>query len=517
MARVPRRLLRRTRARAAWGLGALLLAPNVLAQAETTRLDLTWTPPPPPSKTFTYTQPAEAKPLRAAAEIGAVLAVGFAWYATTAPTVKRWDPGYRWATFKNKLTLKDFGTDSNEFGTNFVGHPAGGTGYYLAARANRLSIPVSFGLAVTGSLLWEMFGEVSEVVSMNDMIVTPLAGIAIGEATTQLGAYFDRQSSSGGHRILGSLFGPLKSLNDRLDGLSPDRSGLDEDEWHRFRADAALTLSQEDRAVGGNRRVWPEGSALLSSELVRLPGYDRTGEDMRWFSDGNVSNIALTASAGGAGLTDVAFSTQVVLAGGYYRSSRRDARGNAWGGNGLFGVTTGFVYAFHQYHREQPSKLDRVSTVQPLGFSFEQRGWLGETVVTGAVELGPDFGGMTPADITGFDGDPARLPLVQRQRGYYLGVGGHLRARLALAHGPAFLTGEVAGIGLRGISVPADPQGPRLEDELVTYGLELGARVPGSAFTPRLFAERRLRRGVVGDLPGRAGDSTLGAGMGATF
>src|SRR5215831_304957 len=108
--------------------------------------------PPEPAETFAYTTPAEPKPLRAILEVGVVLTLGFAWYATSAPTVHEWDPGYRWSTFRQKITGVDVGLDANSFGTNFIGHPLGGTGYYLAARSNRLSILQSFGVAVAGSL-----------------------------------------------------------------------------------------------------------------------------------------------------------------------------------------------------------------------------------------------------------------------------------------------------------------------------------------------------------------------------
>lgn len=511
MARAPRRAARRARARAP-ALAAFFVAGGVLGQSETARAGGA-SPLPPPPETLTYTEPAEPKPLRAAAEIAAVLTVGFAWYATTAPTVKNWDPGYRWATFKTKLTLQDFGTDTNQFGTNFIGHPAGGTGYYLAARANRLSIPVSFGLAVAGSLVWELFGEVSEVVSMNDMIVTPLAGIAVGEATTQLGAYFDRQPPSAGNRALGAVFGPFESLNDRFDHLTPARSSGARDEWHRFRTEAAFTLARDD----GRPHLWPEGRATLSSELVRLPGYDEAGDDALWFDDGNASSIEFSASAGAAGVTELAFTTKVVLAGAYYRSSRRDARGEKWGGNGLAGVTTGFVYSFHQYRREQLTSVDRLATVEPLGLLWTQRGWLGGLLATGSVEGGPDFGGVTPAAIGAFHGDTARLPPVQQQRGYYLALGGHLRARLAFESGPVFAAGELSLLGLRSARGPSEAPGTPLADELVRQELELGARAPGTAFTPRLFWERRRRLGWVSGQRGASGDSTLGAGLGATF
>ena len=41
--------------------------------------------------------------------------------------------------------------------------------YYTMARSNQLSVAESTAFAVGGSLLWELFGEVREYISINDM------------------------------------------------------------------------------------------------------------------------------------------------------------------------------------------------------------------------------------------------------------------------------------------------------------------------------------------------------------
>jgi Domain of unknown function (DUF3943) len=61
--------------------------------------------------------------------------------------------------------------------------------YYLVARTNTLSIPASLLFAIAGSTLWELVGEFKEKVSINDMIVIPFAGMAIGEVFVQLGGF----------------------------------------------------------------------------------------------------------------------------------------------------------------------------------------------------------------------------------------------------------------------------------------------------------------------------------------
>ena len=116
-------------------------------------------------ETFAYTEPADPSYPRALLEMTGILSVGFLWYVTQTDIAQDYDVNYTWPVFRKKLTGEALGFDTNHFGTNFIGHPLGGTGYYLAARSNRLSIAESLGFAVFGSLLWEYFGEVSERVS----------------------------------------------------------------------------------------------------------------------------------------------------------------------------------------------------------------------------------------------------------------------------------------------------------------------------------------------------------------
>lgn len=472
-----------------------------------------------PVGTFEYTTPVEPAPLRALLELGAVFTLGFAWYATTAPTVQNWDPGYRWSTFRDKITGGDVGLDANSLGTNFIGHPLGGTGYYLAARSNRLGILQSFGFTIAGSLLWEVFGEVSEVVSTNDMIVTPLAGLSIGESTIQLASHFDRSAPSPGNRVAGAVFGPIKTINDALDGVEPERvrHGEVPKDWHQFHAELAGTLAIVDATPAVPGRSWPEARLALGSEVVRLPASAEAGRAAGFFDDGNASRIELTLTAGEVGVTDLAFRTQAVLAGGYYRARRLDAQGGAWGGSGWAGVGSGFQYTLHQYRRDQGRAMDRIASVQPFGLVFEQRGVLGRPAVVTALEVGPDFGGVTPVAIADFTGQKAELPVVQAARGYYFAVGGHLHASVALELGSLRASGEFLGESFVDAGGSKGPEPVALSDTLVLYGGALGFCDSSTGITPRAFVQRRERAGKVGQARGSRGETTLGLGLGAVF
>lgn len=75
--------------------------------------------------------------------------------------------------------------DGNNISTNNIEHPYGGAVYYNVARSNGLSFWAAAPVTLAGSLMWEVFGEPVPP-STNDLIITTMSGIALGEATRRL-------------------------------------------------------------------------------------------------------------------------------------------------------------------------------------------------------------------------------------------------------------------------------------------------------------------------------------------
>lgn len=73
-----------------------------------------------------------------------------------------------------------FKWDNDQMGTNLFLHPYHGNLYYNAARSNGYNFWQSGAYAFGGSWMWEMFLE-NESPSANDIIATPVGGVAIGE------------------------------------------------------------------------------------------------------------------------------------------------------------------------------------------------------------------------------------------------------------------------------------------------------------------------------------------------
>lgn len=135
--------------------------------------------------------------------------------------VARADYGYvDLHTWKRNLRLGPE-WDVDEFGINFIGHPYQGTLYYNAARAQGYNFWQSAPFALAGSLTWEYFGENTRP-SYNDLVYTPLNGIALGEILYRVSSNILDDRSRGRQRaareIAAGIVNPVRGLNRLLQG-----------------------------------------------------------------------------------------------------------------------------------------------------------------------------------------------------------------------------------------------------------------------------------------------------------
>lgn len=484
----------------------LLVGVAVLAAPRTARADESDSP-----DTFQYVGPTQKNYLRAIFELGALTTVGIAWYAIDVKKGANVD--YRWQMFERKLSGTAFGHDDNAFGTNFHGHGVGGNVYYLSARSNHLSIPESFGFAVAGATLWEYFGEIGEIVSVNDLIVTPLTGVGVGEPLTQFGAYFDRRPPSFVNRLFGTLFGPLKSVNDALDGAQLSRDSNPRNDWHRFRLAVSPMFTKSEftdsrRAVANSsnfRFDWDE-------RLARLRDYEDVGDRAEFFVDGNLSGMSLRAAYGERGFSDFAFSTNVVPFGYYRRRAQLSAAG-LQGGGFVLGFELGYRYLVHRYLDGPTDMLDRAAFVRPLGVMFEFRGHLGSATVSSRVDLLAAYGGVHPLASRAFGPDRDQLPLVLNHFDYYFGAGGELEASLDVSFHR--LAADASLLGRRFSCVDEHAHLP-IRDAWERYVAGLTYRL-GDGWSARIFGEKAFRSGMLGDARASVRESTSGLELRTTF
>ncbi len=111
--------------------------------------------------------------------------------------------------------------DNDRLGTNMFLHPYHGSLYYNGARSNGFNYWQSGLFAFYGSSMWELFME-REYPSTNDVIATPIGGMAIGEVAYRASDVVLKDNTTGwerfGREAAAFLLAPTRGLTRIING-----------------------------------------------------------------------------------------------------------------------------------------------------------------------------------------------------------------------------------------------------------------------------------------------------------
>jgi hypothetical protein len=335
---------------------------------------------------------------------------------------------------RSKLDGSGYSFDTNHFDTNYLSHPGSGTLYYWAARGNRLSVLGALSFAFVSSAVWEYAGEFRERVSVNDVFVTPLSGIAIGEVTTQLGAFFDRSCDTTANRVLGTVFGPSKTAHDLIDDAELardsecDRFGLSKRGDHRFVLYSGGAAVFEDSG-----RSAFETRLGLEASVKNLSTWNRRGRELATFHDGNVAELSASVALASGGPSEVRVSVRSVPAGIHFRDVEPRLRKRQV----IFGPSVRASYTSRRYDRRS-DRHDRTFFIDAPAVAIDYSENTGALRLELGLDAGGSFGGVDSMAQARYllHGSREALPSVARGRGYNHVVGLVLspRARVSTAH-----------------------------------------------------------------------------------
>lgn len=479
--------------------------------------------------------------VRAGLEVGGILAVGLVDYllntAARGGTLKegdvRWDLRYDWPAFRQKLTGLGVGLDSNKMPTNYVSHPFAGTLYYSVARTNHLSFAESFLFAAVGSSTWEYFGEIREITSINDLVVTPVAGAAIGEATLELAGFFARGKKTFSNDALSLLFSPTKAINEATDDAHTLRStdtdalGFTRDVWHRFVATAGAGVTiQQDAGRGHPRGTYPDLRFGIDTALANLPGYRGAGSEAHLYDDGNISNLSFDFALSRGRLVDALFAARVVPVGYYLREASLDEAGRPRGSGTLVGLRIGFEYAMHDWDRDRSRPVDVISMVSPLGVAAEQIWSGGDWQLCAGADLYGAIAGVSPYGVgdyraaldPGLRGTPASV----RDQGYYHAFTVTAAPSLGATWRWLDLGARARFDSFRAITgvdenEPLVGKGIRITDTRASLEATLSIRPPGTPISLSWSVRSRSRRGEMGSVAAERDETSLHGSVGVVF
>jgi len=386
---------------------------------------------------FVYTTPAEPDYLRMSLQELGIFGLGLLQYQSTKSNEQDWDVRVDWPGVRSKLLWEASSFDDNKFDTNWLTHPAAGFLYYSTARGNRLGILPSFAVATLMSAAWEELGEIKEQVAINDMVVTPVSSVPLGEGALQLGAFLHRGRQTPLVVAFGWLLAPWKSAHDAIDGLTPqgayvvDELGLPADVWHEFKVGGSVGTTAQQRGTRGY-----DGRGFFQTELVTVPGYRREGKRSTVFSDGEVTSLRFRIGGSEDRLVDLLLAANALPVGWFWQDIHADASGNLRGSETLAGLHMAAEYTLHDYDRDGRRAGDRLALVA-LGGTIEETAHFRGLRVSARLDILGDFAGVDAYALPEYEQARADqgLTSVLRKEHYYHAFGGTVRPRLEAAYG----------------------------------------------------------------------------------
>ena len=297
--------------------------------------------------------------LRSWAEMGVGLGVGAVIYWVG---LERNAPDWDNPRLEHRFDGTAWRLDNNSLPVNFALHPLVGGAAYAFARGNHHSVATAAGYTFLTSFIWEFAFEFKEMVSVNDVLVTPVAGIPVGEFFHKLGLYLgSAERPSSATQVAQWTLGTGVQLDQALDGtsgpppLARDSLGMTSDIWHDFESDYEFHFA---RGVGPNEYAMQRLG--LRGRLVSIPGYLRPGSFGRFFHRADLASFELRgeASARGGG---VAMAADTLLL-GYHdqqlHGARLPTRGHA--------STVGLSVAYRFFESEANDFAGQIGTVYVL-------------------------------------------------------------------------------------------------------------------------------------------------------
>jgi len=140
--------------------------------------------------------------------------------------IRHWeDPADNWAIVGFQSWWRNLNNgweyDGDNFTTNNFAHPYHGALFFNVGRTNGYSFWESTAWSLTGSAIWEFFGETFRP-AFNDWIYTGVGGINLGEITYRLSSMVTDNTASGSDRVWSEIFGtlinPVRGFNRAISG-----------------------------------------------------------------------------------------------------------------------------------------------------------------------------------------------------------------------------------------------------------------------------------------------------------
>jgi hypothetical protein len=289
----------------------------------------------------------------------------------------------------------------------------------------------------TLSAINELLIEFQEVFSINDQVVTPVAGSAIGEAMYQFGRYFrcSTHKNTLGYKVIAAMMDPIAFVNSWL-----------WDDLHYSFTDAETchyTDSQKDVSIfNGVSAAYHEHSNRFNlgvmvgfyGKLYLLPSYGEALDIRRFFFDTVLTEMALEVIAADTSVESLRFFAKTVWAAYHRQTMAKDALGNATGYSVLVGLASAFEHTLYS----TDAFKDWIGAVHVLGPSLELTFFHKDGYSRLGVDIFGDFAMVRSFAFEKYKTNHALsgIKSILREENYYYAYGVHIHPRIDIKYGP---------------------------------------------------------------------------------
>ena len=382
--------------------------------------------------------------LRAAIETTALFGFVSLYYWGTKSSKSDFDYDVSFQTLRKKFSGQAVLFDDNSIGTNsFPGHPLSGSYYYLIARDSKLSRLESFLWSFAASSVHEFFIELPEVVSINDLVVTPVAGAAIGESMYQFGRYFrcSKNKNDLMYKIIAAVMDPIALVNsfffnDMYNQFSQENSCY----YNSFQKDFSISHGM-NMNYHENTHDLDIGFILgFHGKLYLLPGYGQEADMDGFFNNTVLTETGLEFSITDARVDKLRFLAKTVWAAYWRQRVIGDPAGQITG----YSFFAGLASAFEHIQYETGEFEDWIGAVHVLGpvlelTFFHQNGYLRISLDTFG-----DFAMVRPFAFERYKKSHAinNVKSILREEDYYYAFGVQVNPKIEAQYGAYRLLAE---------------------------------------------------------------------------
>jgi hypothetical protein len=420
--------------------------------------------------------------LRAATETSILLGLVSAYYWGTKSSSDDFDYDISFDTLRKKFSGEAILFEDNSIKTNsFPGHPISGSYFYLIARNHGLSRTESFLWSFGASAINEFFIEFTEVASISDLVVTPVAGFTIGESMYTFGKYFRCTENKDNllYKMLAAVIDPIALVNSFIWSDMRDKYSKSNN--------CSFTSIQKDMSIFSGMSVgYHENMSNFNTnfifgfhgKLYLIPQYGLEGDIERFFNKPILNEMGIEIGVTDKGVDNIRFVAKTVWAPYYRQNIARDAVGETTGSSFFVGLAS----AFEHIQYETGEFEDWIGALHILGPSMEFASFHRTGYIRLSLDVFGDFAMVRPYAFDKYKKDHRidNIKSVLMKENYYYAYGVYVHPKIEIRYGPYRFLAEYKYAHYESIE-NRDRRNPtndfHLVDEQQEYSLVVGQRM----------------------------------------